>query len=260
MNKRNSLRLSRITFPLVFALMILLSWSVATAFFRIPEYLLPAPGRILQVMTRDSAYFANHSITTLIEAVLGFLVAVVAGFLIGTTFAIFGYIERMILPYAIASQAIPIVAIAPLFILWLGNSLASKVAMAAVLCFFPMVVNTTRGLRSVGDQQLALMRVYNATRWQIFWKLRFPSSLAFILSGMRISAALAMIGAIVAEYAGADRGIGYVIMQATYRLDTVQLFAGNFYSALGGLLIFGGVLMVEYLFLPRYTSRLGEIN
>lgn len=244
--------MKRIAYPLLFALLVLVGWHVIVTLFEIPVYLLPSPTRIFRVMVSDGDYFISHSVTTLVEAVLGFALAVLAGFLLGTVFALFGFIERMILPYAIASQAVPIVAVAPLFILWLGNSLASKVAMAALICFFPMVVNTSRGLRAVGDQHLALMRVYNATRRQIFWKLRFPSSLPYILSGMRISAALAMIGAIVAEYAGADRGIGYVIMQATYRLDSVQLFAGIFYSALGGLLIFSGVLLTERYFLARY--------
>jgi NitT/TauT family transport system permease protein len=252
--------MKRIGYPLLFALFVLLAWSAATSFFKTPTYLLPTPKLILQTVVRDGRYFIDHSLTTLTEAILGFLLAVAAGFLLGTIFALFNPLERMILPYAIASQAVPIVAVAPLFIIWLGNSLTSKVAMAALLCFFPMVVNTTKGLRSIGDQQLALMRIYNASRWQIFWKLRFPSSLAYILAGMKISAALAMIGAIVAEYAGADRGIGYVIMQATYRLDTVQLFAGIFYSALGGLLIFSGVLLVERFFLARYRAEAWDQN
>ena len=205
-------------------------------------------------MITQHQYFLHHGAITFLEAFLGFALALVIGFALGTSFAVFSVLERALLPYAIASQAVPIVAVAPLLILWLGAGLSSKVAMAALICFFPMVVNSTKGLRSVGDQQIALMHIYNATRWQIFWKLRFPASLAYVLSGMKISAALAMIGAIVAEYAGADEGLGYVIMQATYRLDTVQLFAGIFYSALGGWVLFLIVLAVERRFLGRYHA------
>jgi NitT/TauT family transport system permease protein len=136
--------------------------------------------------------------------------------------------------------------------------MASKVAMAALICFFPMVVNSTRGLRAASNEQLALMRVFGATVWQTFWKLRLPTSLVYVLSGMRVSAALAMIGAIVAEYAGADRGLGYVITQATYRLDTPRLFAGILYSALGGWLLFLAVAFVERVALARYRDDLGS--
>lgn len=251
---RDVLSLKHILPPIISAFLVIILWSTAIKVFAIAEFLLPSPKRILDAMVSDRDYFFEHGLTTLLEASLGFLVAVVLGFVLGTMFAVFGLLERMLLPYAIASQAVPIVAVAPLFVLWLGAGLASKIAMAALICFFPMVVNTTRGLCSVGDQYLALMRIYGATKWQIFWKLRFPASLAYLLSGMRISAALAMIGAIVAEYAGADRGLGYVIMQSTYRLDTVQLFAGIFYSALGGLIIFLGVVFVEHVFFARYRG------
>ncbi|MGH8497548.1 MAG: ABC transporter permease, partial [Methylococcales bacterium] len=131
----------------------------------------------------------------------------------------------MILPYFIASQAVPIVAVAPLFILWLGNGITSKVGMAALICFFPVTVNSSRGLRSVSQEHVDLFRINAASAAQIFWKLRLPASLGYVMTGLRVSAALAMIGAIVAEYAGANQGIGYVIMQATYRLDTPLLFA-----------------------------------
>lgn len=246
--------MKRIIYPLTFAVIILLVWSFGIKLFHIPQFLLPSPLQIGRAMLIEKDYFIIHGLTTLLEAFLGFTLAVLLGFLLGTVFAIFGLIEKMILPYAIASQAVPIVAIAPLFVLWLGNGLASKIAMACLICFFPMVVNTTRGLRSVGSPYLALVKIYSATKWQVFWKLQFPSSLAYVMSGMRVSAALAMIGAIVAEYAGADQGLGYVIMQSTYRLNSVDLFAAIFYSALGGWLIFSLVLLIEYLFLSRYRT------
>jgi len=249
-----------VLYPLIFAIMVLLAWNTATQVFHIPQYLLPAPQKIAQSMLIDRDYFMKHGLITLLEASFGFLLAVLLGFLLGTLFAVFQLMEKMVLPYVIASQAVPIVAVAPLFILWLGNSLASKVAMACLICFFPMVVNTTKGLRSIGSQYTALMRSYSATKWQMFWKLRFPSSLAYVIAGLRISAALAMIGAIVAEYAGADQGLGYVIMQATYRLDSVRLFAGIFYAALGGWLIFSTVLLIEFLFLKRFRTSTDALN
>jgi NitT/TauT family transport system permease protein len=240
--------------PALFALSAILLWSLAVRVFSIPQYLIPSPGDIWRTMFGTGGYYFSHVLVTLIEAVIGFALAVLIGFATGTLFAMFGWLEQMLLPYAIASQAIPIVAVAPLLVLWLGSGVASKVAMATLLCFFPMVVNTTKGLRAVGPEQLALFRVYNASSLQVFWKLRVPSSLPFVASGMRISAALSMIGAIVAEYAGADRGIGYVIMQATYRVDTAQLFAAILYAALGGLLIFFLSVMLERVCMKRFLS------
>jgi NitT/TauT family transport system permease protein len=244
--------------PLTFALLVLVIWQALTSVFRIPEFLLPSPLRILDQVKLDYGDLFNQGFVTLVEALLGLLVAVATGFLLGAAFALSGTLERMVLPYAVASQAIPIIATAPLLILWLGSGMASKVAMAALICFFPMVVNSTRGLRAASNEQLALMRVFGATVWQTFWKLRLPTSLVYVLSGMRVSAALAMIGAIVAEYAGADRGLGYVITQATYRLDTPRLFAGILYSALGGWLLFLAVAFVERVALARYRDDLGS--
>lgn len=241
-----------VLYPTTVAVLVLFVWQAATRLFSVPVYLLPAPLQICRAIVSDHRYFFHHGVTTFTEALMGFLLAVGLGFLIGTLFALFNPFERALLPFAIASQAVPIVAVAPLLILWLGPDLSSKVAMAALICFFPMVVNSTRGLRTIGTDQLAVMHVYSATRWQVFWKLRVPASIPFIVSGMKISAALAMIGAIVAEYAGADQGLGYVIMQATYRLDTIGLFAGIFYSALGGWLLFLLVVILERFVLRRY--------
>lgn len=250
--------MTNITHPVIFAVAIIGAWYALLFLFPIPPYILPSPGSIFWTSLNQGSYFIYHSSLTLFEAFVGFIFAVVLGFFMGAVFATFGFLERMALPYAIASQAIPIVAIAPLFNLWFGTGLASKVAMATVLCFFPLVVNTTKGLRSASEQHLALMQIYGSTKWQIFCKLRFPSCLPYVITGMKVSAALAMIGAIVAEYAGAERGIGYVITQATYRTDTPQLFAGIIYSAMGGLLIFGTVLILDKL-LAKYTRNYGIV-
>jgi NitT/TauT family transport system permease protein len=246
--------LRKIVSPLVFALLLLIAWQGVTSIFKIPEFLFPSPLRLIAQLRDDSKYLLEQGLVTLLEAACGLVVAIVVGFLMGTAFALSTLLERTILPYAIASQAVPIVATAPLLILWLGAGMASKVAMAALICFFPMVVNSTRGLRAVSKEQFALMRVFGATRWQIFWKLRFPTSLSYVLSGMRASAALAMIGAIVAEYAGADHGLGYVIMQATYRVDTPRLFAGILFSAFGGWLLFLIVALVERTVFRHYRG------
>ena len=245
----------RIALPTAFAVLAILIWYYLVHLIGIPSYLVPSPSQVWSNIATDGGYFVGHLEITLLEAYLGFALAILIGFFVGSLFALLGWLETMLLPYAIASQAIPVVALAPLLVLWLGTGIASKVAMATLLCFFPMVVNTTIGLRSVTVEQLSLFWVYDATVCQIFWKLRLPASLPFVGSGMRISAAMAMIGAIVAEYAGADRGIGYVIMQSTYRVDTAQLFTAIFFAAFGGICIFLSAIFIEHAFLKRSLRR-----
>jgi|ERR1041384_768519 NitT/TauT family transport system permease protein len=240
--------------PVIFGTIVIAAWHAICTFFRLPDYLIPTPAAVLRVVVYDFGYLLDNSRVTILEAVLGLLMALTFGFVSGVIFANVWSVRKMVLPYFIASQAVPIVAVAPLFILWFGNGLASKVCMAALIGFFPMTVNTSKGLISVDPRQIDLFRINAASQWQIFEKLRLPASVGYVMSGMRVSAALAMIGAIVAEYAGSDRGIGYLIMQATYRLDTPLLFAAILFSVVGGLLIFGAVVFVDRMFFAKYSA------
>jgi NitT/TauT family transport system permease protein len=236
------------------ALAVLLGWEALCRLLQAPEYLVPAPSTLAARLSSDTGYLLGHAATTFMEAVLGLFLAMVIGFLFGVLFVHFPVAERAILPYFVAYQAVPVIAVAPLFILWFGNGLGSKVTMAAVLCFFPITVSSSRGLASVSSDQLDLFRIHAATRWQVFALLRLPASVPHLMTGIRVSTSLAMIGAIVAEYAGADRGIGYVIMQSSYRLDTPLLFCAIGFAALGGVLLFGAVRAAETVFLDRFTK------
>ena len=155
-------------------------------------------------------------------------------------------------------QTVPIVAIAPLLTIWFGFTLVPKVVIAAIICFFPVLVNTTRGLRSVSGQALELMNVLSARKRQIFWRLRVPSSLPYVFAGLRVAATLSVIGAIVAEFTGSNRGIGYVIVQASYRIDTKLMFAGIALSSLGGIVFFNIIGWIEKKVLHWPDARLQE--
>ena len=155
-------------------------------------------------------------------------------------------------------QTIPIVAIAPLLTIWFGFTLVPKVVIAAIICFFPVLVNTSRGLRSISAQALELMSVLSARKISVFWRLRVPSSLPYVFAGLRIASTLAVIGAIVAEFTGADRGIGFVIIQASYRLDTTRLFAGLVLSSAGGIVFFNLIGLLERLTVRWPGARLPE--
>jgi NitT/TauT family transport system permease protein len=242
-------------FHVAVAIAVFLGWEALCRLLHLPEYLVPAPSNLAARLWSDAGYLLGHVATTFAEAVLGLALAAAVGFSFGVLFAHSRVAERAILPYFVAYQAVPIIAVAPLFILWFGNGLGSKVAMAGVLCFFPITVSTSRGLASVSSDQLDLFRIHAATRWQIFAHLRLPTSVPYLMTGIRVSTSLAMIGAIVAEYAGADRGIGYVIMQSSYRLDTPLLFCAIGFAALGGVLLYGAVRTVESVFLDRFTKN-----
>lgn len=242
--------------PLLFGIFFLAAWQLTVEIFDVKPYLLPSPFQVFQEVL-SSKYYLHHCAITLIEASAGLFLAVVMGFLLGALMSFSSISKNIILPYAIASQAVPIIAVAPLLILWFGSGSLSKIAMAGLLCFFPMLVSTYRGLSDVSSQQMLLMKVYAASQWQIFTKLKLPASVPHLLTGMRTSAALAVIGAIVAEYAGADAGLGYVIMQSTYRLETLTLFAGIVYAAMGGLFLFWIIVVLDKLVNSRFYSREG---
>lgn len=233
--------------PLFVLVTIVLIWGVSVEAFDTPRYLFPHPKDILQEFVDRPQYLWRHFIVTLREAMVGFLLAFGIAFGLSIILALFDSVEKFVVPYVIAVQAVPIVAIAPLLVLWLGPDVESKVAMAAIICFPPMAINFSRGIRAASVEHLRLFAVYQTGRWRLFWKLKLPSGLAFYLSGMRVSAALAMIGAIVAEYAGASAGLGYTIMQASYRLDTPLLFASVICSAAGGWLMFGVIVGCEHV-------------
>ncbi len=231
--------------PVIFFLIIILLWELAVIGFNIHNYLLPAPHQIgLQIAKSWKSLLADTGITML-EAVLGFILGCGIGILTAIGFAHSRTMEMSMYPYAIALKTIPIIAIAPLLILWFGNGIFAKIVMAALICYFPAIVNTTKGLKSVSQESLDLMQSLSATKWQIFTKLRLPISLPYIFSALKISATLAVIGAIVGELAGANRGIGYVILIASYRIETNMLFAAIAASALGGIAFFGLICLLE---------------
>lgn len=220
--------------------------------FGVPSYLIPRPSAVGEEIVRNVPFFALHAGTTLVEAVVGAGIAIVMGVGVGSAVALHNQVRQTILPVLIAAQSMPIIVMAPLFVLWFGSGLWSKVAMATLLCWFPVIVNTTVGLRSFKNEHGALFAVLKASRWQKFHLLMLPSAVPYIVSGIKVCAGTSIIGAIVAEYAGAERGLGYVVMQSTYRLDTTTLFAAVVIGGACGLGLYALVVLSERLLLRRY--------
>ncbi len=217
----------RLSLPIGLAVLLVL-WASLARFY--PPFILPGPddvaARFAQVAADGS--LARHLIVTLTEALLGFAVGFVVAVVLGYGIAKQPLVERIVSPYVVASQAVPIVALAPLIILWFGHGLSSKVLVCALVVFFPILVNTVVALRSVDPQSRELMRSLNASAWQTFSKLELPASLPILFGGIRMGVTLCVIGAVVGEFVGADTGLGALVNLARGMFDTSLMFVALF--------------------------------
>ena len=229
------------------ALLALFAWFLVTKFGDIPSFIFPTPRevwtRFLQVLRDGSLLF--HTAVTLTEVLIGLSLGVSAAILIGYLLAKSTTIERILSPYIVASQSIPIVAIAPLLIIWLGPGMLSKVLIGALIVFFPVLINTIVGIRSVSEELYELMHSLQATRWQILTMLEVPAALPVFLGGLRIGATLAVIGAVVGEFVGADQGLGFLINIGRGLYDTALVFVAVFTLIAMALLLYGAVVFLE---------------
>lgn len=248
----------RVLPALAFIVLVLAIWEGAVKFFDIAEYLLPAPSVVFQRLVDTRNVLLAHTSITALESALGFILGTVFGILLAVAFVHSRTMEMGVYPYAIALKTVPIVAIAPLLIVWFGNGILPKVIVSAIISFFPVVVNTTKGLRNVDAEAFDLFDSMSASRRQVFFKLRVPSSLPYLFAALRISSTLAVIGAIVGEFSGSDRGLGFFIMISSHRLETVDMFVGIFLSSLLGILFFYSVALIERVVIPWGRGKIEE--
>jgi NitT/TauT family transport system permease protein len=231
-----------LAYPVVFALAGLLLWYAAVRGFHVPLYLLPTP---LEALSEINPALLRNALVTLEEAALGFAIANLLGFLAAVLFVHCPPLEKGLFPLAIALKTTPLVALAPLLVLWCGTGLWSKVASAAMICFFPVLVNAVRGLKTIEPEEAELFATYRASRFELFRRLRLPRSLPYVMSALKISTSLAVVGAIVGEFVGANSGLGYVILLSSYHLDTPTMFAAIICAAGVGLTLFHAVGFLE---------------
>jgi NitT/TauT family transport system permease protein len=228
-------------------LAILLAWELYIHLFRVPHYLVPAPSVIGRTLVEEWPTIRRNVGRTMLEAVGGFVFGNGAAIVLAVWFVHSPAVQRILYPVAVAIRTVPIIAIAPILVLLLGNGYAPKVVIAALISFFPTLVNMVRGLEAVEPSALELMRVLSANRRQVFFKLRLPSSLPFLFSALKISTASCVIGAIVAEWVGADTGLGYLIIVATFEFRTGLLYATTAVGSFLALAFFLAVVLLEKL-------------
>ncbi|MCP4141869.1 MAG: ABC transporter permease [Chloroflexi bacterium] len=235
----------------------LAGWQLAVYFTELPAFILPSPADVGNRFARTLAdgSLLRHSIVTLGEVLLGLLTGTAAATFLGYLLAKSRLFERILAPYLVASQAIPVVAIAPLLVIWFGPGIFSKILICALIVFFPVLVNTVVGVRAVPAALRDLMRSLHATRWQMLRYLEIPAALPVFLGGLRIGAALSVIGAVVGEFVGADQGLGFLINVGRGQYDTALVFVAIFALIILALTLYGIVAWLENYLLKWQAWR-----
>ncbi len=241
--------------PVAAVLLFLLVWWQAVEIFDIKPFIAPSPVAVAQVLVDRFDMLMANLLPTAIEAVLGFLLGNFAAIALATVFVWRKTAEEALFPIAVMVNTIPVVAKAPILVLLLGNGMEPKIAIAAIICFFPTLVNMTRGLRDVNPQQLELMHVLSASPREVFLKVSFMNSLPYLFSALKIAASTAVIGAIVGEWIGATKGIGALIIQATYNFDSPLLYATIVVGSVFSATFFGVISWAERRVLTWNVAR-----
>lgn len=240
--------------PVAAFILMVTVWEGLIYGFDIPVYVLPSPANIWQALIANPWPLFGHAGITLYEAVVGSLIGSLMGAVLGTVFAYSKIVTRGILPYVIAANTIPVVAVAPIIIIWFGHGLGAKIAVTAFLSFFPLALNMMKGLQSYDRTVMDVFHIAAASGPQRFFKMRLPSALPYVFVGLKLNVTFSVIGAIVAEFVQADKGLGFVIMTSYRTLAMPRLWAAMLLSAILGILFFALVAILERLLVPWHAS------
>jgi NitT/TauT family transport system permease protein len=239
-----------LSFAIVFV-----AWELTVRLFALPEYLLPGPEPVFAALAQNMRTLAAQSLWTAGTVLAGFLVAAAVAIPLAMLIVISPVLERLLYPPMVATQSIPKIALAPLFIVWFGFGVAPKVAVAFLIAFFPIVIDTIVGLRSIDPAMIQLARSMGAPPRRIFLKLRLPNALPMIFGGLKVASALAVVGALTGEFVGSDRGLGYLLVQASGNLNTALLFATLVILSAMAMVFFYLVEMLERIAIPWHASQ-----
>ncbi|MBC7391924.1 MAG: ABC transporter permease [Variovorax sp.] len=251
-------RVQRVFYPLLVGVVLVALWQWLVTAMELPAYLVPSPFLMMQTLVHDWVPLGMALLVTLKITVLSFIVATIAGVLISFLFVQSKRIETALFPYAVLLQVTPIVAVAPLIIIWVKNPTAAMTVCAALVALFPIIANTTLGLRSIDPDLQSYFKLNRATRWQQLVRLRIPSALPYFFGGLRISSGLALIGAVVAEFVagtgGSGAGLAYQILQAGFQLNIPRMFAALLLISLTGVALFALMAWLSKLALGSWHA------
>jgi len=240
----------RLFYPLAGIAIILIAWHYYVVLLRVPLVVLPGPLQVATAMTTQTTILMEEAWVTSLECIYGFLLSMAIGIPIAVVMTYSRIANLMFYPLLVASQSIPKVAIAPILLVWFGTGIESKLAMAFVIAFFPVVVDTATGLRSTSPELLELARSLQCSRLQTFFKIQLPSALPSIFSGAKIAVTLAVIGAVIGEFIGSNQGLGNLLLTANSQLNTPLVWAALVVLSALGMLLYGAVVLAEKILMP----------
>jgi NitT/TauT family transport system permease protein len=249
-------RIRRYVLPVAGIALLVLAWHFYVAWFRVPLAVLPSPLQVLDAIRANLPILLQEGWITCLESLLGFLLAFALGVPIAVAVSSSRTLSAMFYPILIATQSLPKVALAPLLLVWLGLGIESKLAIAWLVAFFPIVVDTATGLRSTPAEYLDLATSVRANAWQTFYKIRFPAALPFVISGSKVAITLAVIGAVIGEFVGSTEGLGNLLLVANSQINTPLAFAALVGLSILGIGLYGAVVLVEIALAPW----MGEIK
>lgn len=257
---RNRAELSprRIILPLLFLSCVIYLWQYAVDQKVVPVIILPPPLDVVNVITQNRDFMIGHAVSTLYECFIAFLCAILLGLSVSSLITISYIARKAVYPNLVLFQLIPVIALAPLFILWFGVGTEARVAYGICLAIFPIVVSSSTGLLNTGDTYLKLCGSLTASRWQTFSQVRLPFALPLIFTGLRIGLTLTIIGVVVGEFVTAQQGIGYLISFAASGLETAIALAAISFLLFVGLILFAGLVVVEFTLLRRFSGQSGQ--
>lgn len=252
-------RLRQRALPLIAIFGFLVIWQILVMIFELPSYLLPTPTEIVQTMIDNIGRLLQHSWVTAYEMLLGYFLAIMIAVPLAIAITASSAFDQFITPILLFFQVVPKIAIAPLFLVWFGVGPLPKVLVAFLISFFPIIIDTAVGLRSISPEMVDLARSMGATNMQIFWRFRLPTSLPYLFSGLKVAATLAVVGAVVGEFVGADKGLGYMLLVTNSNLQTALMFGTIVALTFQGFVLYYAVQLLEHLLIPWHiTVRSGQ--
>ncbi len=247
-----------VVLPLLVVLVLVAAWEAAVRILGIRTYLLPAPSVVARELMAKAGLLAMHGGATLVEVLAGYLASVLLGLPLALLMVELRWFERAVYPLLVISQTVPKMAIAPLFVVWLGFGVTPKILVVFLIAFFPIVIDGLVGLRAIQPEMLQLARSMGATSRQIFVMFRLPTALPSIFAGLKVAMTLAVVGAIVGEFIGGDQGLGYLLQMSAFNFQTPLLFATIVVLVALGLVLFLGIVLLERVLIPWEAERVAR--
>jgi NitT/TauT family transport system permease protein len=252
--------LRRAATPVLSVAGMIVVWQALVMLFEVPTWLLPAPTAIWTTFTKNAHLLGKHVTATGIGATSGLAIGAISGILLAILMVHSRMLERVLMPLLVVDQSIPKMALAPIFVIWFGTGMMTRVVIAAVISFFPMVVNSIRGMTTVDPRVHDLMGTISASKWHILTKVRLPNAVPYIFAGLKVAVPLSIVGAVVAEFMQSDSGLGYVVLVAVGNVDTPMVFVAVLLMALMSLGLFAVISVVEWLLMQGRFNYLTVVD